>query len=74
MIFVSKSDISKKKDPLLDIFTNENIPELEDFVKLGFPLKQVVRVNRDFNSKETIKEFNNQRRDFNAYDQFEIDT
>jgi hypothetical protein len=59
VIFISKSDISKKKDPLLELFTDESIPELEDFVKLGLPLRQVVKVNREFNSKETLKEYNN---------------
>ena len=39
MIFISKSDISRKKDPLLELFTDESIPELEDFVKLGLPLR-----------------------------------
>ena len=39
MIFVSKTDISKRKDPLLELFTDENIPELEDFINLGLPLR-----------------------------------
>lgn len=53
VIFVAKTDISKRKDPLLEVFNDESVSELADFLKLGLPLRQIVRVDRAFNAKET---------------------
>ena len=45
MIFISKSDISRKKDLLLELFTDESIPELEKFVKLGLNSAKFIKLN-----------------------------
>ena len=57
VIFVSKTDISKRKDPLIEVFNDENVSQLSDFINLGLPIRQVVKVDRNFNSKETAATF-----------------
>jgi hypothetical protein len=75
IIFIAKTDISKRKDPLLEVFNDETIPELADFLGLGLPLRQIVKVDRAFNAKETAATFKNKGASMsNQYDQFEIDT
>lgn len=75
MVFVAKSDISSRMDPLLELFCEKTISDLEDFFKLGLPLKQVVKVDCEFNRKEILKEHDTNKRDMGAgYDQFEIET
>jgi hypothetical protein len=59
VVFIAKTDLSKRKDPLLEVFTDEAIPELVDFLRLGLPIRQVVKVDRAFNGKETAATFKN---------------
>ena len=78
VIFVAKTDISKRKDPLLEVFNDEAIPEVSDFLSLGLPIRQVVKVDRNSNSKETAATFKAKGSqgmiNWSQYDQFEIDT
>ena len=57
VIFIARTDISKRKEPLLEIFNEEAIPEMADFLNLSLPIRQIVKVNRSFNAKETNATF-----------------
>ena len=57
MLFVSKTDISKRKEPLLELFNDEALPEMADFLSLGLPIRQIVKIDKSFNGKETAAIF-----------------
>jgi hypothetical protein len=57
VFFISKTDIVKRKEPLLELFSDDAVPEMADFLSLGLPIRQIVKIDRSFNSKETSATF-----------------
>jgi hypothetical protein len=75
VMFTSRTDISKRKEPILDIFNDDSIPEMADFLKLNLPIRQIVKVDRASNAAHTNATFKTKGSyTATSYDQFEIDT
>lgn len=76
VIFLAKTDISKRKEPMLEVFNEETIPEMTDFLNLDLPIRQIVKIDRGFNAKETAATHKSKGgyNQAGTYDQFEIDT